>query len=558
MLTNTKFQLKNIPALTRSGLLFSATGLVAVSPISAYAAVGFSVATQTVAESAGIAHLTIERTGATDTAASVRVLITHGTATEGTDFTGGTGTVTWSAGENGSRTIDVTLVGDNVNEGSESIYFAITDLTGDTLGQDTTALIITDNTTTVGHDSGLPREQQLAGQVLDNVCTSQNLSSSAAQSCSTFQQLTDNQQAAALATILPRYAVQQTAASAQAQTGSSRAIQQRIQSVRTGTSQPGQTDISGLQLIGNDGAVSMASLIAPVKLRGANAGDGGLLDTRWGAFLTGQVQMADQDSTTRILGYQSTSTQLTGGVDYRLSDKLFFGTAMSVNGTSTDSNADNGTQDSTIAVASVFGNYYIAENFYLDGMLSYGSSQYDTKRKVKMGAVAESLKSNTDGSQTGLALSLGYDKNFGAWQTNAYGRTELNRFNIDGYREKGDSGFALGIGNQSVDSTQTALGASVAYVKPVNYGVWVPKLTAEWVHEYNRDATSIDAYFLASPDSGQFTITSVKPDQNFFNVGWSIAGTFAEGRSAFFRYEAQLGRADYISEIFEIGGRISF
>lgn len=538
-----------------------ASGLVAaLSPVAGHAAIAFSTGSQSVLETAGAATLSLVRSGAATEAASVRILITHGTATAGEDFSGGETVVNWAAGETGERTVSVSVFSDTLAEGTETTYFALTDVTGDTLGApNTQQFIITDAGGTVAEDAGLNEEQRDVGEVLDTVCAGADQSGDPAlqNSCETFLQLTNEQQQETVESILPRHVAQQAGTAAIAQTGNSRAIQQRMQNVRTGTA--GNNDVSGLQLEINGEWVPLQTMLASTDapLADDTAG-GGLLDERWGVFASGQIQMADQNSTAQELGYVSDAQQLTAGVDYRFTPTIFAGTALSITRSDAESNADGGDQQSDIVLLSAFGNYYLSDTLYLDGMLSVGSSRYDTTRMIVLGAARSPLTSDTDGSQTGLSLTLGYDRNNGPWQWGGYLRTEATRFAIDAYEEQGPSGFALGIGDQHSTSAQTALGGNASYVKAVSYGVWVPKLTLEWVHEFQDNERDIDAWFVNQPDAGRFVITTQEPDRDFFNVGWSVAGTFASGRSAYLRYEALLGRDDYVAELVEVGARLAF
>lgn len=542
------------------GSLLLSSALTALLTDSAQAEIGFSANSQSVLEIAGNATITILRSGDATQAASVRVLVTHGTATPGEDFSGGDTVVAWAAGESGTRTVTLNVLRDLTPEGAETAYFALTDVTGDSLGSpNTTQLIITDAGGTVAEDSGLNIEQRDAGEVLDDVCATADQSGSEmlAENCETFQDLTNEEQQDSLESILPRHVAQQTGTAAVAQSGSSRAIQQRMQTVRVGGGN--STDVSGLQLYINNENVPLQAMLdsLAMPLTGAAAGDE-LLDERWGSFISGQIQMADQDSTEQELGYVSDAQQLTAGIDYRFTPHLFAGTALSITRSDAESNADGGEQQSDIMVFSVFGNYYLSEHFYLDGLFSYGASSYDTKRLIRLGSERSALTSDTEGSQAGLAFTLGYDRNNGPWQWGGYARAETTQFDIDAYEEQGASGFALGIGDQSSSSAQTAFGGNIAYVKAVNYGIWVPKLTAEWVHEFKDNEREIDAYFVNLPDAGHFAVNTQEPDRDFFNVGWSVAGTFSAGRSAYVRYEALLGRDDYVAELVELGGRLAF
>ena len=74
----------------------------------------------------------------------------------------------------------------------------------------------------------------------------------------------------------------------------------------------------------------------------------------------------------------------------------------------------------------------------------------------------------------------------------------------------------MAIDSRDAESKQTALGGSVAYVKSVSYGIWVPKLTAEWVHEYEDNEREVKAHFVNAPTSGAFALPTGAPDSDFF------------------------------------------
>lgn len=541
-------------------LLATVASVLTLSPGAALAAIGFESNTQSVVETSGSATLTVIRSGDATEAASARILITHGTATSGSDFSGGETTVSWAAGEIGAREITLSVMVDEEAEGLETIYFALTDVTGDSLAAlNTTQLVIRDAGGTVALDEGLNIEQREAGEALDTMCaTGASADDALEASCDAFQQLSNEEQQETVESILPRHVAQQTGTAAIAQTGNSRAIQQRMQTVRVGGG-GNNTDVSGLQLQINGEFVPLQAMMESMNspLTGGAAG-GDLLDERWGAFVSGQLQMADQDSTDQVLGYVSDAQQLTAGVDYRFTPQIFAGTALSITTSDAESNAEGGDQQTDIFVFSVFGNYYLSEFLYLDGLLSMGTSRYDTTRQIVLGSARSPLTSDTDGRQLGMALTLGYDRNSGPWQWGGHLRAETAQFDIDAFEEQGPSGFALGIGEQKSTSAQSALGGNIAYVKAVNYGIWVPKLTAEWVHEFKDNEREIDAYFVNLPGAGRFLISTQEPDRDFFNVGWSVAGTFAAGRSAYIRYEALLGRDNYVAELVELGARLAF
>jgi len=519
----------------------------------ARAAVDFISSTVTVLETDGTATLSIIRTGAGTDAANITIVATHGTAAPNTDYSFQTTTVSWNANETGTKSVSIPLLQDTIAEGTETAYFALTNVTGDALGsQQTIQLVITDPNLAISGDQGLTEEQRDAAQVLDEVC---GQASTNILGCDLLSELNDAQQAQALETILPRQVVQQASNSMVAQTGNTQAIQQRMQNVRAGNTAP----LANFMLLSGEQAVALDTLTKEslATYRGGSAGDE-VLHERWGVFLSGQIQTADQDSTTEILGYQSDSQQITGGFDYRFGARLFIGSAFSYSQTETESNADAGKQDSETTIANLYTSYYFTDNLYLDVVASMGRSDYDMSRNYRFGSTIVAADSNTSGDQWGVSAALGMDLSFGAWLLDGVVRAETRQLTIDSYSETGGAGLALAVGEQNVDSNQTTLGGSVGRVFSATYGVWVPKLTLEWVHELADESRDISAHFVAKPDAGTFALATVEPDRDYINAAGTLIGTFKHGQSAYMRYQAVLERADFMAETYELGFRLAF
>ena len=85
---------------------------------------GLSASTDVVAQSAGTATVTVNRTGGTNGAVSVVYATSNGTAVSGTDFTAISGTLNWASGDATAKTIAVPISNATPFSGSKS--FAIT------------------------------------------------------------------------------------------------------------------------------------------------------------------------------------------------------------------------------------------------------------------------------------------------------------------------------------------------------------------------------------------------------------------------------------------------
>lgn len=92
-----------------------------------------STAAQSVAEEAGTATVTLQRT-AGDGAASVDYATADGTAFAGTDFTTNNGTVNWLAGDVADKTVAVAILDDAAAEPSENFSFTLSNPVGAVLG----------------------------------------------------------------------------------------------------------------------------------------------------------------------------------------------------------------------------------------------------------------------------------------------------------------------------------------------------------------------------------------------------------------------------------------
>ncbi len=93
-------------------------------------------------------NTTLEFTVTLDSAATATVTVdwatSDGTATAGTDYTAGSGTLTFGAGDS-SRTVSVTVAGDEVDESDETFEVTLTNPSGATLGDDTATGTITND-----------------------------------------------------------------------------------------------------------------------------------------------------------------------------------------------------------------------------------------------------------------------------------------------------------------------------------------------------------------------------------------------------------------------------
>lgn len=117
----------------------------------------------------------------------------------------------------------------------------------------------------------------------------------------------------------------------------------------------------------------------------------------------------------------------------------------------------------------------------------------------------------------------------------------------------------MAFADQTVESVTTTLGGQVSYPVSTSWGVLMPTVRGEWHHQYEDSSRNIAVRFLGDTTSGMaFNTVSSSPDRNYFTVGTGVSGTFAQGLSAFFNYDALLGYRSVESHLFTLGARMEF
>lgn len=104
-----------------------------------------SAATYTADEGVGVLSITVERTGGSDGDASVRFETGNGTAKQKKDFTSRSGTLSWGAGDQDPKTIEIPIKNDGAKEKDETFKIKLSRATGAGLGTDSATVTIRDD-----------------------------------------------------------------------------------------------------------------------------------------------------------------------------------------------------------------------------------------------------------------------------------------------------------------------------------------------------------------------------------------------------------------------------
>ncbi|MFO1351111.1 MAG: autotransporter domain-containing protein [Gammaproteobacteria bacterium] len=482
-----------------------------------------------------------------------------GSAKAGSDYVAVNGTLNWVAGDTQPKSFKVRINTDNEREGDEDFSVTLSNPTGGAvLGNPSiVTVVITNVERNFTGIPGLDPTQLAVAQALDRLCKTTASAALRAQ-CANLQNLNDNQVGEALRQIAPEEFAALGPTTLQTHHVQLSNIRERLTALRRGGQGVSLTGLT-LNVQGEGFPIGRLGEGALKELSGGSAGAADVLGGggRLGVFVNGRLDVGSHDRTGREAGYDFDTKGITLGADYRISDQFVVGGAFGYSDTGTDFDTSGGNLDAHGLTASLYGTFYTDNNLYIDAILGYGHSRYDTKRNLRYPGVNTSTHGDTDGNQWSASLTLGGDFNREAWLFSPYARLDYIRASIDGFRESGGLGLGLAIADQDITSLSSVLGTRVSRSISFNWGVLTPTASIEWEHEFKDGSRRLTSRFLEDP-SVPFSITTDDPDRNYFNIGIGAAAVFPNGRSGFISYEGVFGQDDFETHTIQAGIRLEF
>lgn len=348
---------------------------------------------------------------------------------------------------------------------------------------------------------------------------------------------------------------------AELRTITARAVGNRLLAIRTGL---GGVNLAGVTL--PPPAANQLASLEPVELAqtgtGDDDGDGdadGLI-SRLGAFVTGGLGWSEVDTTEFARGFDSDSREITAGVDYRLTDNLALGVALGYADFEADFAGTGGqTPESDTVLVHAYGTYYVGERLYLDAILTYGRSEYDSTRRIVYATFDETATGNFDTDLYSASLNGGYTLPIRPVTTILLVGVDALHAEVDGFTETGADEFNLRFDDSEIDSFRTLIGAEASYPLSTDIGVIQPAVFARWIHEFANEGTDTRVVYAADPTNlSAFVITDAPTDEDYFNVGAYVSTQFAGNLSGFVSYDTLLGLEDVESHLVQLGLRYEF
>ncbi|TCR03934.1 IPT/TIG domain-containing protein [Neorhizobium sp. JUb45] len=283
---------------------------------------------------------------------------------------------------------------------------------------------------------------------------------------------------------------------------------------------------------GKTGPVSSAA--------GGGAGAGGGSDegeefSRLAFWSGGFVNFGDRDDEGLDIGH--TTIGISGGFDYRFSEKLVAGLGIGYGRDQADI-GDNGTENRAQSFsAALYASYEPIDNFFLDTLLGAGTLNFDSKRYVtSTGDIATGERS---GSQVFGSVTAAYEIREESWLVSPYARVEFSRSWLDGFTEQGGGIYSLTYGSQTVDTLSGVIGVRANKSFEMDWGTLTPGLRLEYVHDF--DGSSKVKLGYADLGTLPYEIDGRETDQDYVTLGLSVNMQFENDWDLTLDYRAMFG-----------------
>lgn len=234
---------------------------------------------------------------------------------------------------------------------------------------------------------------------------------------------------------------------------------------------------------------------------------------RGGVWVQGLSSNMDQDGRGGANGYSANSSGMAVGVDGRVSDTTTLGVAYSYLNSNIHSDQGNKTDVEGHAL-SLYGNWSL-QDWFVDGSLSYGHNDNESKRHI----AGTTAKGSYDSNVLSASVIGGYSfKPSQAVVIEPRVAARYANVRMDGYDEKGSSA-ALSTHSQRYEVGELGAGVRLAGNLPMGAGSVQPEATLMAYHDLMGDRVAQTSNYVLGGSAFTVTGASVARDSYEASVG---------------------------------------
>ena len=292
-----------------------------------------------------------------------------------------------------------------------------------------------------------------------------------------------------------------------------------------------------------------------------------------GFFVSGDYQSFSKDVTSVEPGYGRETWGGTVGVDYSFGGFGVLGLAFSGNHANGFYDVGGGGFEINTYGPTLYGSIHPFKNFFLDGYVGYNWKNYSSDRRYSINITRTDgttisnatgrADGDTDGEEFKAGATVGYD--FAIRNLTIGPRLGVNyrETTIQGFTERPGNGTAptgaeLTFGHQNHTSLTSVVGLFASYAISTGFGVLVPQVTGEYIHEFENDRKHWKFRFAQDFAGTPLTFVTDQPDRDYFVVGGGLVMVLPNGMTPFVNYREMLGYQNQTNRVVTLGLRVAF
>ncbi len=308
-------------------------------------------------------------------------------------------------------------------------------------------------------------------------------------------------------------------------------VGQRLAAMRSGDGAGVSTD--GLMLRGGVVPVSLSGLSmllrAAADESAANEEKRTLLGgTRLGLWINGTIGAGERDRRGTAAGFESDVRELTGGLDYRFTDRFFAGAALGISRFDADFSRDQGSIEADARSLHAYAGYSLDNGLAFDGSLSTMRSDYTQRRVIELYALdaagtgftslgRDVARGKVDVDQVAGSLGVTWTFMRGVWTIAPQAQLALVRTDYAAFTETGPSTFNLDYASQERNGRSFSIGSYLDRTFATGVGAFRPYLRAFLYADSGSSKDLVTRFALANDDGSHtsFRLPMAEPDRHY-------------------------------------------
>lgn len=195
----------------------------------------------------------------------------------------------------------------------------------------------------------------------------------------------------------------------------------------------------------------------------------------------------------------------------------------------------------------------LGEGGFFDFAAGYVDSQFDLARRAvfqESGRVVPQTSvaatADADGQQLWATANAGFDWSGGAWTWGLHASALWAESSQDPYDERDVTGSGLAMHFDVADRSSLlgTVGVRASRAIKTSFGVVVPQLRLDYLHEFERDGQDASASFLLDAQRSTFALAGDETQESYGVAGLGIAAILPGGWMPYLSVDSIVGSSD--------------